>query len=354
MDRHARVETSPERGEKAISENLAAKVSASLTTATAPPTTADWPWTTTKSRPPRLYKLRSHDYTIAFIVGFCECWLLVSSAHRSRQQAVRASRLIACVAPFLGLPSSASPFAGFLTEVGIYVVYTPILPYHLRDLGYTNVESAIGYAASCYAAGLAVGAPIVGYLGQVFPVSHPSCRRDKVCISWLARDPRGSPCHLSPAPPPAMLTSLFPSECLQSKRAILLVHFAVLASAIMLFLFVQTVAGMLVARTFQGLAGAGIWTIGMALLSDNTDRAYAGRLMGLAMLLFSVSVREIQGVHHLSIATPHCSSKPSQTNPSDPTFGNVTDRQRCFLHSQRVAVPSARMESPFVLCIGPE
>ena len=130
---------------------------------------------------------------------------------------------------------------GLFTDVCLYPLYTPAIPFRLRDLGYTNISSLTGWLAAAYAAGLIVA---------TFP------------FAWLGSRVR-------------------------SKRNLLLAAVTLFMVGIVMFLAVSNYAGMVVARFVQGASGAGIWTLGLALVADNVDKAQMGKMMGLAMIGYS-------------------------------------------------------------------
>jgi predicted MFS family arabinose efflux permease len=48
----------------------------------------------------------------------------------------------------------------------IYGLIVPIAPFRLYELGYSNVSSLTGWLISAYAAGLIIGSPFAGWLGE--------------------------------------------------------------------------------------------------------------------------------------------------------------------------------------------
>ena len=141
------------------------------------------------------------------------------------------------------------------------------MPYRLEALGYANVERLTGYITSACAGGLLVASPIVGYVGQ--HLVHVRALLTHAQLRGVAQ-------------------ACSRPVLLQNKRYLLLTYLSLLAGATVLFMFVPNFSGMLVARVFQGFAAAGIWTSGLALLSDNVAPSRAGLLTSLAMLGYSV------------------------------------------------------------------
>jgi MFS transporter, DHA1 family, solute carrier family 18 (vesicular acetylcholine transporter), member 3 len=48
----------------------------------------------------------------------------------------------------------------------IYGLIVPIAPFRLDELGYLNVSSLTGWLISAYAAGLIIGSPVAGWIGE--------------------------------------------------------------------------------------------------------------------------------------------------------------------------------------------
>lgn len=115
---------------------------------------------------------------------------------------------------------------GLLTDICLYPLYTPAIPFRLEELRYDEISSKTGWLSSAYAAGLIVA---------TFP------------ITWLGSKYR-------------------------SKRNILLGALALMAAGVLLFLLVANYAAMVSARILQGASGAGVWVLGLALgeWSDGT------------------------------------------------------------------------------------
>ncbi|KAL7008859.1 hypothetical protein EMMF5_001606 [Cystobasidiomycetes sp. EMM_F5] len=127
---------------------------------------------------------------------------------------------------------------GLFTDVCLYPLFTPAIPFRLEALGFQNIPSLTGWLAAAYAGGLVVA---------TFP------------FAWLGSRYRG-------------------------KRNLLLGALVLMALSILFFLFAPNYAGMVSARVLQGASGAGIWTIGLALVADNCPSTMLGKCMGIAMI----------------------------------------------------------------------
>jgi len=158
-----------------------------------------------------------------------------------------------------------------MAEVGMANLFPPLISYQLRRLGYTGVESLTGYFSSMYAAGMCVGAPLVAILGQFISVSSSPTYESH----WTR------------------LTNLY--HMFQNKRYLLMGNLVLLACAMVVYLFVQNVPGMYIARCLQGIASVGIWSFGPGLISDNVNPARGGFFIALSMTGFSVKL----GTHTL-------------------------------------------------------
>lgn len=108
---------------------------------------------------------------------------------------------------------------GLLTDVCLFPLFTPAIPFRLEQLGYTSISSLTGWLTAAYAGGLIVA---------TFP------------FTWLG-------------------------SRYKAKRNILLAALALMAVGVLLFLLVPNYAAMVAARFLQGTSGAGIWTLGLAL-----------------------------------------------------------------------------------------
>jgi MFS family permease len=55
-----------------------------------------------------------------------------------------------------------------------------------------------------------------------------------------------------------------------------------------MFWFARTVYALVVARTFQGLSCAVVWTVGMALIVDTMGKDQVGTAMGIVSMAMTV------------------------------------------------------------------
>lgn len=127
---------------------------------------------------------------------------------------------------------------GLLTDLCLFGLYTPAIPFRLEALGYTQVSSLTGWLGTAYAGGLIIATVPFSWAGSTF----------------------------------------------KGKRLLLLLALALMAVGVIIMWFVESYAAMVVARALQGASGSGIWTLGLALVADNVEDAKLGRIMGLSMI----------------------------------------------------------------------
>ena len=106
-----------------------------------------------------------------------------------------------------------------MTDVCLFPLYTPAIPFRLEKLGYASVPSLTGWLSAAYAGGLIIAILPFVWLGSRY----------------------------------------------KAKRNMLLAALLLLAVGILLFLVVPNYAAMVAARVLQGTSAAGIWTLGLAL-----------------------------------------------------------------------------------------
>ncbi|KAL4787942.1 major facilitator superfamily domain-containing protein [Aspergillus varians] len=73
-----------------------------------------------------------------------------------------------------------------------------------------------------------------------------------------------------------------------SRQAPFLVGLLALAGSTVMFWFARTVTALVVARTFQGLSCAVVWTVGMALVVDTMGKDHVGAAMGIVSMAMTV------------------------------------------------------------------
>ncbi|KAL4878840.1 major facilitator superfamily domain-containing protein [Aspergillus karnatakaensis] len=73
-----------------------------------------------------------------------------------------------------------------------------------------------------------------------------------------------------------------------SRQAPFLIGLLALAGSTIMFWFARTVSALVVARVFQGLSAAVVWTVGMALIVDTVGKAQVGTAMGIVSMAMTV------------------------------------------------------------------
>ncbi|GAA5994605.1 MFS transporter [Rhodotorula paludigena] len=131
---------------------------------------------------------------------------------------------------------------GLLVDTSALSLPVPVIPFHLEDLGYSDVEGKTGWLIAAFAAGLIVSSPPCAWLGARF----------------------------------------------KNRQWPLLGGLACMAGAQILFMEVDNYAAMVVARVLQGCSGTVLWTIGLALISDSVPEERIGTVLGRVMAGFSI------------------------------------------------------------------
>ncbi|KAH9945594.1 MFS general substrate transporter [Amylocystis lapponica] len=128
------------------------------------------------------------------------------------------------------------------TDLLIYSVIIPVLPFQLEHLGYRGVSGLVGWLLFAYSAGLVIFTPPIAYLSE-----HYNMR-------W--------------APLISGLVALVCSEILLMEAPKFWV--------------------MVIARIIQGISSSVVWIVGLALLCDTVPEKYVGRQLGFAMAGLSI------------------------------------------------------------------
>ncbi|KAK4704865.1 hypothetical protein P7C70_g1339, partial [Phenoliferia sp. Uapishka_3] len=143
---------------------------------------------------------------------------------------------------------SSTPFIaitvalGVITDLSGYGLIVPVIPFRLQALGYSDVGSKTGWLVAAYAGGLIVSSPPVAWAGGYF----------------------------------------------KGRRIPLLFTLCFMAGAIILFMETSSFTAMIISRILQGFSGTGLWTLGLALITDSVPEERVGRVMGQVMIGFSV------------------------------------------------------------------
>ncbi|KAI0063212.1 MFS general substrate transporter [Artomyces pyxidatus] len=126
---------------------------------------------------------------------------------------------------------------GITTDLLVYSIVIPVLPFHLEGLDYSNVSALVGYLLFAYSGGLVVSTPPIAWISERF-----NARKLPLVLGLVALI--GSQIMLMEAP----------------------VYWV-----------------MALARVIQGISSSVVWVVGLALLCDTTPEKYIGRQLGLAM-----------------------------------------------------------------------
>ncbi|KAJ7124834.1 MFS general substrate transporter [Mycena crocata] len=126
---------------------------------------------------------------------------------------------------------------GVATDLLVYSIIIPVMPFQLEHLGYHSVSALTGWLLFAYSAGLVL-----------FTI------------------------------PIAML-----SERYNTRRSPLIFGLVLLIGSQIMLMEAPNYAVMCVARVLQGIGSTMVWVVGLALLCDSTPEQYIGRQLGLAM-----------------------------------------------------------------------
>ena len=148
---------------------------------------------------------------------------------------------------FLELRSSISfvcLMAGFslMTDIALYGLIVPVVPYRLREMGYEDVASRTGWLIAAYAAGLVLSSGPVGIMGEIWP----------------------------------------------NRKTPLLAGLGLMAAGVALFAFGQSYETMVIARVLQGISGTVVWTLSLALVGDTVAQDRLGLVSGYTLLGYSL------------------------------------------------------------------
>ncbi|KAL0950625.1 hypothetical protein HGRIS_007416 [Hohenbuehelia grisea] len=136
---------------------------------------------------------------------------------------------------------------GVATDLLVYSLVIPVLPFRLQQLGYTGVSGLVGWLLFAYSGGLVVA---------TIPI--------------------------------AML-----SERYNNRKIPLIGGLIGLVGSQIMLMEAPTYWVMALARALQGISSSMVWVVGLALLCDVTPKQYIGRQLGFAM--FGLSFGTIIG-----------------------------------------------------------
>lgn len=139
---------------------------------------------------------------------------------------------------------------GIATDMIIYSIVIPVLPFHLEYLGYSGVSSLVGYLLFAYSGGLVICVCLkqpsfVQINGQSTFAATP-------VIVWI-------------------------SERWTSRQAPLISGLVALICSQVMLMEARAYWVMAVARVIQGMSSSMVWTVGLALLCDTAPEHYLGR-----------------------------------------------------------------------------
>ncbi|KLO05711.1 MFS general substrate transporter [Schizopora paradoxa] len=132
---------------------------------------------------------------------------------------------------------------GIATDLTVYSIIIPVIPFQLQHLGYHSVSSLTAWLLFSFV--------------KIFTATPP--------ISWL-------------------------SERYNSRRFPLLCGLGALIGSIILFMEAPNYAVMVLARVLQGISSSTIWIVGLALLCDTVPEKRVGQQLGLAAMGFTFGV----------------------------------------------------------------
>ncbi|KAM0792095.1 hypothetical protein ACM66B_004799 [Microbotryomycetes sp. NB124-2] len=130
---------------------------------------------------------------------------------------------------------------GLVVDTAGYGLVVPVIPYRLQELGYDSISSRTGWLVAAYAGGLVVSSPPVAYLGSL----------------------------------------------IRGKRIPLIISLLFMAGATILFMETTDYTVLVIARVLQGFSGTGIFSLGLALITESVPEERLGFLMGIVMSGYS-------------------------------------------------------------------
>ncbi|CAL1696710.1 unnamed protein product [Somion occarium] len=131
---------------------------------------------------------------------------------------------------------------GVTTDLLVYSIIIPVLPFQLEHLGYKGISGLVGWLLFAYSAGLVI---------STLPIA------------------------------------IFSEHYNARKYPLLFGQFFLAASQVML-MEVPTYWLMVIARVIQGISSSVVWVVGLALLCDTAPEATVGKQLGLAMTGLSI------------------------------------------------------------------
>ncbi|KAL5495566.1 hypothetical protein ACEPAI_1029 [Sanghuangporus weigelae] len=133
---------------------------------------------------------------------------------------------------------------GLLTDLMVYSVIIPVVPFQLEKLGYGSPSALTGWLLFAYSIALVIVSPI---------------------CSWF-------------------------SEKYQMRRSPMLWGLLSLTGSLVMFMEAPNYPVMIIARILQGISSCVVWVIGLALLADTVPEDKIGLQLGLAMTGLTVGM----------------------------------------------------------------
>ncbi|KAL4250102.1 Major Facilitator Superfamily Vesicular Transporter [Abortiporus biennis] len=133
---------------------------------------------------------------------------------------------------------------GITTDLLVYSIIIPVLPFRLEELGYKNPSALVGWLLFGYSGGLVISTPIIAVISERYGDRKYPLILGQIILA-------GSQIMLMEAP-----------------------HFWV----------------MVVARIIQGISSSVVWVVGLALLCDTVPEKSVGKQLGIAMTGLSVGL----------------------------------------------------------------
>ncbi|WOO83202.1 putative MFS-type transporter2 [Vanrija pseudolonga] len=123
-----------------------------------------------------------------------------------------------------------------------YAIIVPVIPFHLEKLGYDNLSSRTGYLLFAYSGGILIA---------TFPVAYFFHR-----YRW--------------------------------RRGPLIIAVFVMEASFIMFMLGNHYVAMIMGRILQGACSCVVWTVGMALITENIDEKNLGKHIGIALTGFTL------------------------------------------------------------------
>ena len=138
----------------------------------------------------------------------------------------------------------ATVAVGLFTDLFLYGLVVPVLPFMLQDRVHIPHEQVQGYVSGLLAA----------YAGASVVSSLPA--------GWIA-------------------------DRTNARQLPFLAGLAALLGATILLAFGQTIAVLVVARILQGISGGVVWTVGLAMVLDTVGPQHLGKVIGSVCVLIT-------------------------------------------------------------------